>query len=205
MCCSSLNTYEVFCCVTLRTVRRFPIHVFVRIIPWQKENRRKSWPVCSPQGDIRHAKDFSAARSTDILRRSYLISEQSPASSHSAPLNRRLIMILQTLSQVNRKFHFLRRNFEETPFSFSSFPVGGTFDVKTPGRSHSPDLNFCESFLFQRVFLPVFRRLPPKLPVVLPQFPERFMEIHVVVGHLRHASGDVGAVIRHPLQIGEQV
>ena len=149
MCCSSLiiRSAVASCCPRFVSVR-FPVHVFVRITPWQKENRRKSWPVCSPQGDIRRAKDFSAARSTDILRGSYLISEQSPASSHSAPLNRRLIMILQTILQVNRKFDFLRRNFRETPASFSSFLLRDTFDVKIPGQSLCPARNFCECFLF---------------------------------------------------------
>ena len=127
-------------------MRRFPIHVFVRIIPRQKENRHRSWPVCSPQGDIRRAKDFSAARLTDILRRSYLVSEQSPTSSHSAPLNRRLIMILQTLSVVNRKFQILRRNFQGISVSFPPFPRGDTFPTKTPGGAPSPARNFCETF-----------------------------------------------------------
>lgn len=151
MCCSSLiiRSAVVSCCPRFVSVR-FPIHVFVRITPRQKENRRKSWPVCSPQGDIRRGKDFSAARSTDILRGSYLISEQSPASSHSAPLNRRLIMILQTPPVVNRKFQILRRNFQGISDSFSPFLPGNTFPTKTPGQSHSPARNFCECFLFCR-------------------------------------------------------
>ena len=103
MCCSSLDTYEVWgnglsAPVTLRTGRPaslrfllrtvkaiFSIHFLVRIIPRQKENRHSKPAGQSLHGDIRMDRGSQPPDSTDILRRSYLLSEQSPASSHSAP------------------------------------------------------------------------------------------------------------------------
>jgi len=71
----------------LRTVRNLSVHSSVRITPGQERSRqpKRSRPCAQALGDIRRARDSSAARSTDILRGSYLISEQSPASSQTAP------------------------------------------------------------------------------------------------------------------------
>ena len=58
----------------------------MRITPRQKENRHSKPAGQSLHGDIRMDRGSQPPDSTDILRRSYLLSEQSPASSHSAPI-----------------------------------------------------------------------------------------------------------------------
>ena len=49
-------------------------------------------PVSFLPGDIRRDTKLSAARSSDILRGSYRVSPQSPASSQTAPLRRSIII-----------------------------------------------------------------------------------------------------------------
>ena len=93
MVCFLLFTYEVvFPLSTLRTVRDFHVHVSVRITPGHNKNRHKTSrpvPSCTTIYAV-HA--LSAARFTDILRGSYLLSEQSPASSQTAPFARSIII-----------------------------------------------------------------------------------------------------------------
>ena len=61
-----------------------------------------SRPVCSPHGDIRRARIPQPPDSrSDILRGSYRLSPQSPASSQTAPLNRRSSIIPENPAAVN--------------------------------------------------------------------------------------------------------
>ena len=84
MVCFLLNTYEVVFFVHAPYGER-SVHVSVRITLRHDKNRQEK------AGRFHHAQrytrctTFSAARSTDILRGSYLVSEQSPASSQTAP------------------------------------------------------------------------------------------------------------------------
>ena len=70
--------------LVLRTVRALWFHAFVRIISSHEKTGTKG-PVFPMPDDIRRGRKLSAARSSDILRGSYRLSPQSPASSQTAP------------------------------------------------------------------------------------------------------------------------
>ena len=85
--CFLLNTYEVNFFVLHASYGEVPVHVLVRITPWHERNRRASRPVPPSYSDIRCAQVLQPPdSSSDILRGSYRLAPQSPASSQTAPI-----------------------------------------------------------------------------------------------------------------------
>src|SRR5574344_1510410 len=46
---------------------------------------------------------------------------------------------------------------------------------------------------------------PVKFLAALSDALQRFVHVHVMVGTVNHAAGNVGAMVPHPLQVGQQV
>ena len=88
--CSSLNTYEVdlVSCCRASYGESFSCTRFRAYHSQSRKNRLIDRPVFSLPGDLRRGTDLSAARFSDILRESYLVTEQSPASSQTARFSR---------------------------------------------------------------------------------------------------------------------